>query len=291
MGQYNYSPKIDLVFRKLFGSEDNKDLLLSLINGIIDCTPRLTDLTLKNPYNLATYLTEKTSILDVKAVDEHGTWYDIEMQIGEYGFYGKRALYYLSKMYVDQLKEAEGYATLKTTIGIHLIDFDYFPDERYRHRYLWKDADTNEALDHLNYQQLYFIEMRKFRKEWTELASLLDRWIAFLNKAEDLEHDDVPSALQSEPEIVKAISRLEVMYFEAKEREIYEAELKARLDEIEKVRTALVKGEGIGFEKGEAVGLEKGEAIGIEIGIARALQRLRDNGISEEEARRILGIE
>ncbi len=135
MSQSRYSPKIDIVFRKLFGSEENKDLLLSLINGILDCTPRLTDLTIQNPYNLPRYLEEKTSILDVKAVDEHGTWYDIEMQIGEQKFYGKRALYYLSKLYVDQLKEADGYHTLNTTIGIHLIDFDIFPDERYRRHY------------------------------------------------------------------------------------------------------------------------------------------------------------
>ncbi len=144
-----FSPKIDIVFRKLFGSEENKDLLLSLINGVLDCQPRLTDLTIKNPYNLPNYLEEKYSVLDVKAVDEHGTWYDIEMQIGEHGFYGKRALYYLSKMYVDQIKEGENFEILRTTIGIHLLDFDYFPDERYRRRFAWKDADTDKMLEHL----------------------------------------------------------------------------------------------------------------------------------------------
>ncbi len=106
------------------------------------------------------------------------------MQIGEHGFYGKRALFYLSKMYVDQLQESMDYAKLQTSIGIHLMAFDYFPDERYRRRYVWKDAETDEYLDHLSYQQLYFIELRKFHKEFDELATLLDRWIAFLNKAE-----------------------------------------------------------------------------------------------------------
>lgn len=275
MTNKKYSPKIDLVFRKLFGSDENKDLLLSLINGILDCQPRLVDLTIKNPYNLAAYIDEKASILDVKAVDEHGTWYDIEMQIGEHGFYGKRALYYLAKMYVDQLNLAEEYATLKTTIGIHLIDFDYFPDERYRRRYVWKDADTNEMIDHLSYQQLYFIEMRKFRKEWHELTSLLDRWIAFLNKAEDLRRNDVPPEMQTEPEIIKAISRLDAMYFDEREREIYETELKARRDGIEEMRTAT----------------EKGRAEGEAIAMARAYQRLIEIGMSEEEARRIVAAE
>ena len=227
--EYKYSPKIDLVFRKLFGSEDNQDLLLSLINGVLDCRPRLTELTIKNPYSLPSYLKAKTSILDVKALDDQGRWYDIEMQIGEHGFYGKRALYYLSKMYVDQLQEGTGYAELKSTIGIHLLDFDYFPDERYQRHFVWKDADTNELVEHLSYQQLYFIEMRKFHKELGELSSLLDRWIAFLNTAEKLERHEVPPELATEPAIVKAIDRLDIMYFEAQEREIYEMEKKARL--------------------------------------------------------------
>ena len=206
-----YNPKIDLVFRKLFGSEENTDLLLSLLNGVLDCHPRITALTIKNPYNLATYIGGKTSIVDIKAVDARGCQYDIEMQIGEHGFYGKRALYYLSKMYVDQLAEAAEYTTLNTTIGIHLIDFDYFPDARYRRHFVFKDMETNEHFDHLSYQQLYFIEMSKFRKDWHEVATLLDRWIAFLNKAQMLTQDALPRELQAEPEIVKALGKLKVM--------------------------------------------------------------------------------
>ena len=283
MSDNKYSPKIDLVFRKLFGSEENTDLLLSLINGILDCQPRLVNLTIKNPYTLPAYIDEKTSILDVKAMDEFGTWYDIEMQIGEHGFYGKRALYYLSKMYVDQLHTGNDYTALKTTIGIHLIDFDYFPDDRYQRRYVWKDADTDEMLDHLSYQQLYFIELRKFRKEWHELSSLLDRWIAFLNKAAELQRNEVPATLQTEPAIVKAITRLDVMYFDEKEREIYEAELKARRDDLEELRTAT--------EKGRVEGRAEGRAEGEAVATARALQRLIESGMSEAEARRILAIE
>ncbi len=121
----------------------------------------------------------------------------------------------------------------------------------------------------------------------------------------------MPPALQSEPEIVKAITKLDRMYFEEKEREIYEAELKARLDGIEEMRTAMEKGRSTGRAEGEAIGIEKGKAIGRAegeaigrtegeaigrtegeaIGIARALQRLLENGTPESEARRLLGIE
>jgi len=282
----NYNPKIDLVFRKLFGSEENKDLLLSLINGIIYSRPHLTDLTIKNPYNLAEYIGSKTSILDVKAVDQDGVWYDIEMQIGELGFYGKRAMYYLSKMYVDQLEEGDGFDALRKTIGIHLIDFDYFHDSRYRRHFVFKDMETNDYIEHLSYQQLYFVEMRKFRKDWSELATSLDRWIAFLNKAQTLSQGAIPASLLEEPQIVRAVQKLETMGFDRQERTIYEGELKARLTDQEELRTAMQKG----LDEGLQEGLQQGIEQGIEQGLHEALRRLMASGITEAEARRILGI-
>ena len=275
----NYNPKIDLVFRKLFGSEENKDLLISLINGILEPGPRLTDLTIKNPYNFASYMGSKESILDVKAVDRDGVWYDIEMQIGELSFYGKRARYYLSKMYVDQLEEAGGFDSLRKTIGIHLIDFDYFHDTRYRRQFVFKDMETNEYMEHLSYQQLYFIEMVKFRKDWSELATPLDRWIAFLNKAQTLSRSTLPAELLAEPEIVRAVEKLETMVFERQERDMYEGELKARLTNQEELRTARERGLEQGRQQGRAEGLQD------------ALQRLTAAGTSELEAKRILGVE
>jgi len=245
-----YSPKIDLVFRKLFGSEENTDLLLSLINGVIDCQPRLTDLTIKNPYNLATYVGDKTSIMDIKAVDTEGDWYNIEIQIGEHGYYGKRALYYLSKMYVDQLEEGKGFATLHKTIGIHLIDFDYFHDARYRRHFVFKDMETHEYLDHLSYQQLYFVEMSKFRKDWQDAGTLLDRWITFLNKAQQWDDNNIPLPFREDVTMMKAITQLEHISFNKREREIYEAELKARLDDQEELRTAEAKGIVKGLQQG-----------------------------------------
>jgi len=281
----SYNPKIDLVFRKLFGSEENADLLLSLVNGVLDCHPRLTALNIKNPYNLATYVGGKMSILDIKAVDDQGVWYDIEVQIGEHGYYGKRALYYLSQMYVDQLVEGATYADLNKTIGIHLLDFNYFGDDRFRRHFVFKDMETDEYLEHLSYQQLYFIEMRKFNKDWNELRTLLDRWIAFLNKAHELKKNSLPPTMSDDPALVKAVEILNQISFNKQEREIYDAELKARLDDLEELRTAEARGrtegEAIGMEKGEAIGMEKGEAIGMEKGEAIGMEKGRTEALRE----------
>jgi predicted transposase/invertase (TIGR01784 family) len=286
-----YNPKIDLVFRKLFGSEENADLLLSLLNGVLDCHPCLTSLTIKNPYSLATYVGGKMSILDIKAVDEHGDWYDIEMQIGEHGYYGKRALYYVAKMYVDQLVEGATYTDLHRTIGIHLLDFDYFDDARYRRHFVFKDMETNEYLEHLSYQQLYFIEMRKFRKEWSEVSTLLDRWIAFFNRAQQVDTHALPPQLSDEPTVRKAIETLDRISFTPQEREIYDAELKARLDDLEELRTArekgLNEGEAIGEAKGRAQGRAEGRAEGEAIGEAKGEAKGRTEAM-KETARNLL---
>ncbi|MEL7597757.1 MAG: Rpn family recombination-promoting nuclease/putative transposase, partial [Clostridiaceae bacterium] len=75
------NPKIDLAFKKLFGSEENKDLLISFINSILIEEEQIKDITIKNPYNVSNYINGKMSILDIKAVDEKGKWYDIEIQV------------------------------------------------------------------------------------------------------------------------------------------------------------------------------------------------------------------
>ena len=232
-----YNPKVDLVFRKLFGSEENKDILISFINSVINKEPKIKDLKIKNPYNLSSYLREKISILDVKAVDEQGTWYDIEMQVSKQVFYGKRALYYWSKVYSEQLENNAPYKDLNKTIGIHLLDFDYFQDDRYFRKIILKDADTNEIYKELDYQELYFVEMSKFKKDYSELTNLMERWITFLNKAYEIEKGKIPKGME-DPEIIKAIEQLEIMYFDKEEKEIYEAEKKNMLDLEGQIYTA-----------------------------------------------------
>src|SRR5580700_8629932 len=159
MSNDKLNPKIDFVFRRLFGSEDNKDLLISLINSVVEPEPRIVDVTIKNPFNLATYRDSKESILDIKAVDQEGVWYDVEMQVQAHVLYGSRAIYYLSKTYADQLESGEDYSKLNTAIGIHFLDFEFFEDDRVLRQFVFKDTETNHAPTELGCLRLYFVEM------------------------------------------------------------------------------------------------------------------------------------
>ena len=277
-----YNPKIDLVFRKLFGSQENKDILISFINAVLDREPEIKNLELKNPYNLADYLQGKMSILDIKAVDEDGTWYDIEMQLAEQGSYGKRALYYWSKVYSNQIKKAEEYRELRKTIGIHLLDFNYFTDLKHNRCLVLKDEETNEVYPELDYQELYFIEMSKFKKKLEQPKTVLDRWITFLNNAYQYDQNNLPEDLRTEKGIEKAIERLEKMYFDEQEQEIYEAERKRIMDKKEEIKTAEEKGLERGIEKGIEKGVKKGQV--------NSAVKLLKKGYSEEEVIELLEI-
>lgn len=72
------NPRVDFAFKKLFGSEENKDLLIALLNAILELPVPVSEVVLLNPYSLASYLAGKMSILDIKAQDQAGRWYNVE---------------------------------------------------------------------------------------------------------------------------------------------------------------------------------------------------------------------
>ena len=239
------NPKVDFAFKKLFGSEENKGILISFINSILEEKNKINDIELKNPYNISNYKNGKMTILDIKAVDENGIWYDIEMQIAEQGVYDKRALYYWSKVYSDQLESGYDFTILRKTIGINILDFNYLKEEDFHNTYKIYNRKTKEEFSDLF--EMHFIELTKFKKDYKDLKTALDRWVSFLNKAYEIDKDQIPKELAEDESIRKAIEKLEIMYLDKEEREIYENDLKALLIHKAEIKTAEEKG----IEKGE----------------------------------------
>ncbi len=229
------NPKIDLVFKKLFGTEQNISLLKSLVNSILPKDEQVTKLELKNPYNPSDYLNGKISYLDIKATDENGKWYDIEIQVAPYDFFGMRLLFYWAKMYSTQLKSKQTYEDLRKTIVISFINFNYFSDkeghERFHRRIGLTDLDTGEIYEQTDGLELIFVELKKFQKELPDVHTTLERWITFLNKAHEYSNENLPKEIATE-EIKKAMQELEIMYFNEIEQEHYESQQRRYLDEL-----------------------------------------------------------
>lgn len=241
------NPRVDFAFKKLFGSEENKDILLPFLNAILPKRDQIVSLELKNPYNLQDYPNDKLSILDIRAVGSDGTQFTIEMQVTDQLHYEKRALFSWSDVYAKQLASGQGYSDLKKTIAIHVLNFNLMDEDSYHNIYKIKNIDTQKVA--FEDFQLHTIELKKFNADLTHLQTSLDRWITFLTKAHEFSKTDIPRVLQEEPGLEKAITVLDSLYLNEKERELYDGQLKWLRDEEAAIMKALQKGQEKGEEK------------------------------------------
>ena len=244
------NPRVDFAFKKLFGSEENKDLLMSLINAIVSSEEQVVEVELKNPYNLAAYQAGKMSILDIKAKAENGRWFNVEMQISEDYNFDKRAIYYWAKLVTEQLSEGKMYKELKKTISINILDFNFIPDNIEVHN-CYKIINTATGKDDKLHDifELHYVELRKFSKSTEQIITALDRWSTFLTKADKLDKYDIPLELASDQAIVKAIAAVDRM-FDEEERLVYETRMQSLADVESKIASAEEKGIEKGLEQG-----------------------------------------
>jgi len=274
------NPKIDLVFKKIFGTDENKDLLKSLINSVLPENQKITTLTIKNPYNEIDFVGDRLSIVDIKATDEKEQWYNIEIQIREQGFFGRRSLFYWAELYSGQLFETDNFEKLHKTIMINLLDFVYFKDDRYVRRCCIKDFDTNVIYPQLDYEDIYFVELKKFDNELIHIKNTLDRWITFLNKASELDKDKLPQEL-NEPEIRKAVDTVERMGLTKKEREYYEGRKKVIRDDEGVIKFREEKAEEKGKIEEKLETAKNSIIAGLSNEIIKQITKLSDDQIDE----------
>ncbi|MCC3405864.1 MAG: PD-(D/E)XK nuclease family transposase [Microcoleus sp. PH2017_10_PVI_O_A] len=197
------NPKTDYAFKKIFGSSDNKGILISFLNAMIyDGNPTIEDLEIINP-NLPPKITGlKDTYLDVKARLTDGTIVIIEMQVLNVEFFGKRVLYNAAKTYVSQLQKGQGYGMLKPVIALTLTDFEMFANsDRLISRFVYKEETTNLRYTDNN-MELVFVELPKFTKELSQLETLVDKWIYFMKYANTL--TQIPETMDVVPEIHQA---------------------------------------------------------------------------------------
>ena len=254
------NPRVDFAFRKLFGSEENKDILISFINSVVSEQDQVADLELLNPYNSKNFKQDKSSVLDIKAKGQDGKLFNIEMQIIAQHNFDKRSLYFWSRMYSGQIGSGERYYDLCKTISINVLNFNFLPEEHYHNVYQILNINTHTMLtDDL---EMHYIELKKYNQQF---SNVLDRWVNFLQKADGYTQNNLPDQLQQIPYIKKAVDTLDYMNFTYEEREEYEAKLKFLRD----VNGGLTKAHDDGLKAGFQEGIEKGLEEGIEKGMER----------------------
>ncbi len=179
--------KNDIAFRKIFGNDNRKEALISFLNAILDFKGKykIVEVKIMNPYQLPKLRGGKVTVIDVKATDQAGRNYIVEMQIGELEGFAKRVLFYFSKSYSDQIKRGDFYRQLKPVIFIGILDYSFSINSKYISRHQIRDVETHEHL--LKDVEFNFIELPKFNKQMHELETLSEKWIYFIKNAENLE--------------------------------------------------------------------------------------------------------
>ena len=263
--------RTDFAFKKVFGSEQSKPILLDFLNAVLNFDgERITDLKIVDPYQIPLVKGMKDSFVDVKAVLSNRTRVIIEMQVLNYSGMEKRVLYNAAKSYSTQLVRGEEYNTLEPIIALTITsDFIMFNDLP-AYQSCWQVREERTGRLYNRDIELIFIELPKFTKTETELETISEKWIYFIQNAGSLEM--IPDKF-SEPNLVEAFHIANTAGMQIEELD----EQRKRLDFIHAMKSSVQKsraeGEAIGLEKGEAIGLEKGEAIGLEKGEAIGLEK------------------
>ena len=246
-------PKMDFVFKNIFGSEKNPKILISFLNATLKPKYLITEVEMKNTDINKDYIEDKFSRLDVKATTSNNEIINIEIQLkNEYNMI-KRSLYYWSKLYSEQLNEGEDYNILKRTICINILNFKYLKTRKFHSGYRLKEIYTGEELTDV--AEIHFIEIPKL-EEGSGEKDMLVNWIEFLK---DPESEKVRSLEMNIEEIRQAKDELIRMSNDDTQRQIYEMRAKTLKDKISALNEAERKGIAKGMEKGIAKGIEEGE--------------------------------
>lgn len=188
--------KNDVAFRKIFGNENRKEVLISFLNAVLllKDDKKIIAVDILTPYQLPTLKGGKVTIVDVKAKDQSDKNYIVEMQVAEVDGFDKRVLYYASKSYSSQIDRGDLYEKLNPTFFIGILDFEITQNHDYISRHKILDIETGENV--ISDIEFNFIELPKFNKKETELTSIIDQWVYFIKNAENL--DIIPSNTQDE---------------------------------------------------------------------------------------------
>ena len=236
-------PKMDFVFKRIFGNENHPNVLISFLNAVLTPVDPIKSVIVKDTTIEKSHLEDKYSRLDVKAITNKGEYINIEIQLKDEYNMIKSSLYYWSKLYEGQLENGENYQKLSRTICINLLDFNLLNHDKFHSVYRLKDCETDEELTDV--MELHFIELKKMKdvNRVEEVKTKLEAWLYFINQPDS---ELVQELEKVEVEIKEAKAELVRLSGDRKERERYEKRRESRLNEV----SALSYAEEKGIQKG-----------------------------------------
>ena len=276
-GKTIYLAKFDVIFKAIFVSDGDYTLLASLLSSILGIPIEAEDITVLNVELAPEHRSGRLSRLDVRVKTADNKHINIEIQLVDEKNMDKRSIFYLSKLYTQQMTAKMKFHELGQAITINILDFDYLPYEEYHNVYRLKNIANNDELT--NALEIHFIELKKMPRD--RIGSQKDFWMKFISA----ENEEALDMLAKQNEVMdKAVKKL--VYVSSDELIRYEMDMreKIELDYYSAMQGSYDEGIAIGEERGIAIGEERGR----EANIREVVLEMKNDGLSEERIARIV---
>lgn len=219
------NPFTDFGFKKLFGEEANKDLLIDFLNEVLQGRAKIKHLTYLKNEHLGYGEADRKAIFNLYCENEKGEKFIVELQKAEQKFFKDRSLYYSTFPIQEQAKQGDWNFELQAVYTIAIMDFIFEEEKKYQHIFQHNVQLFNQSTQQPFYHKLWFIylEMPKFDKTENELTSHYEKWLFVLKNLAKLQGR--PKALQ-EKVFQKLLEQAEIAKFDRKEQMAYQDSLK-----------------------------------------------------------------
>jgi predicted transposase/invertase (TIGR01784 family) len=272
------NPFTDFGFKKIFGEEASKELLIDFLNALIPQANKIIDLKFKNTEHLGLREADRNAIFDIYCENQSNEKFIVELQKAKQNYFRERTIYYSTFPIREQAEKGEWNYNLNAVFCIGILDFtfnDYESEPEKSevvHTIKLKNQHGNTFYEKLTY---IYIEMPNFNKLEDNLSSRLDKWLFFIKNLEDFQ--SIPSIFSDEI-FEKAFEKAELAKFGQEEMDKYESSLKLYRDLKGVIDTAFIDGRS----EGKIEGLEEGRQAGLQEGKYNMAKLLKDNGVQIE---------
>ena len=243
-------PKLDYVFKKIFGTEEGKPQLISLLNALLKGQPYIQSLTLNNPEIDKILEDDKSSRLDIKATSDDGTLFDIEIQCKKSGEIPARAVHYMANLFPQAIHAGDKYSKAKV-ISIWILGENVTKRQNaINNAYMTFDKDDKDPFERLtDSARIIFVELEKFNPKNADMQDLLTGWLSFLKNPAFMDN-----SFFQDIHVKAAMETLQYVSSDKVARQIYDARLKTLNDRNSDMTIAREEGRQEGIEEGLAEG-------------------------------------
>jgi predicted transposase/invertase (TIGR01784 family) len=286
MGRY-INPFTDFGFKKLFGEEANKKLLISFLNDILPISKKIVDLSFKKNEQQGDIAISRKAVYDIFCEDESGSQFIVEMQNAKQLYFKDRAIFYSTFPIRDAAKQGDWDFKLNPVYCVGLLGFEFDnkavlsikedeeiveEENEYYHRVQLKDHKNRVFYEKLNF---VFVELPKFKKKENELISHCEKWLYFLKNLDSFEN--IPEILKEEI-FEEAFKVAEVAAMTPNQVAQYEESLKIYRDNINVINTAKKEG----YDEGKIEVAKNLLGMGMDI-----VSVIKATGLEEEDIKKL----